>query len=213
MSGSDPVDTNARALPRCCADWRRTAQRPIIVELPDRFARDLAVQLAGHDMLMASRHRDHSCIRTTFHQGHAHRGVGTPGAGGYRSSSLRRPAPLRSWQRLGSASVEREGRCEGRKPFSETRPEVVVLACKLRRRRLKGGQLSLRGVSKELAARGYLNERAKPYAAKSCSEHVALVGRKKGYLSLVTAPGWATVPRPQYGQLFLRPQYWDRLQA
>jgi hypothetical protein len=30
-----------------------------------------------------------------------------------------------------------------------------------------GGQLSLRGVSKELAARGFLNELGKPYAAKS----------------------------------------------
>ena len=28
------------------------------------------------------------------------------------------------------------------------------------------------------------------------SEHVALVGGGKGYLSLVTAPVWATVPRP-----------------
>src|SRR5689334_4926634 len=37
---------------------------------------------------------------------------------------------------------EREGRCEGRKPLSETKPEVVALARKLRRRRPKGGQLS-----------------------------------------------------------------------
>ena len=62
---------------------------------------------------------------------------------------------------------EREGRCEGRKPLSETRPEVVALARKLRRRKPKGGQLSLRGVASELAARGFLNERGKPYAAKS----------------------------------------------
>ena len=62
---------------------------------------------------------------------------------------------------------EREGRCEGRKPLSETRPEVVALARKLRRRRPKGGQLSLRDVSKELAARGFFNELGKPYAAKS----------------------------------------------
>ena len=47
------------------------------------------------------------------------------------------------------------------------RPEVVALARKLRRRRPKGGQLALRGVSKELAARGLLNELGKPYAAKS----------------------------------------------
>jgi hypothetical protein len=43
----------------------------------------------------------------------------------------------------------------------------VALARKLRRRRPKGGQLSLREVAKELAARGFLNERGKPYAAKS----------------------------------------------
>jgi hypothetical protein len=35
------------------------------------------------------------------------------------------------------------------------------------RRRPKGGQLSLREVSKELAVRGFLNELGKPYAAKS----------------------------------------------
>ena len=62
---------------------------------------------------------------------------------------------------------EREGRCEGRKPLSKTRPEVVALARKLRRKRPKGKQLSLRVVSRELAARGHLNERGKPYAAKS----------------------------------------------
>ena len=62
---------------------------------------------------------------------------------------------------------EIEGRCEGRKPLTETRPEVVALARKLRRRKPKGGQLSLRGVASELAARRFLNERGKPYAAKS----------------------------------------------
>jgi hypothetical protein len=62
---------------------------------------------------------------------------------------------------------ERFGKCEGRKSHSEARPEVVALARKLRRKRSKGGQLSLRAVSKELAALGYLNERGKPFAAKS----------------------------------------------
>ena len=62
---------------------------------------------------------------------------------------------------------ERDGKCEGRKPLSETRPEVVALALKLRRRRPKGGQLSLREASRELATLGFVNERGKPYAAKS----------------------------------------------
>jgi DNA invertase Pin-like site-specific DNA recombinase len=62
---------------------------------------------------------------------------------------------------------EREGRCEGRKPLGETRPDVVSLARKLRRRGSKRGRLSLRDVSKVLASRGFLNERGRPYAAKS----------------------------------------------
>ena len=74
---------------------------------------------------------------------------------------------MRSWRRLGSASVSvRDGARDG-SPSVRQRPEVVALARRLRRRRPKGGQLSLRGVSKELAARGFLNELGKPYAAKS----------------------------------------------
>lgn len=45
--------------------------------------------------------------------------------------------------------------------------DVVTLARKLRSRKPKGGQLSLREVSKHLAVQGFVNERGKPYAAKS----------------------------------------------
>jgi hypothetical protein len=62
---------------------------------------------------------------------------------------------------------EREGRCEGRKPLSLTRPDVVALARKLWRRKPKVGQLSLREVSKHLAVQGFVKERGKPSAAKS----------------------------------------------
>ena len=62
---------------------------------------------------------------------------------------------------------EQFGKCEGRKSHREKRPEMVALARQLRRKRPKGGQLSLRGVAKELAARGFVNEHGAPYAAKS----------------------------------------------
>jgi hypothetical protein len=52
----------------------------------------------------------------------------------------------------------------GKKALSQTRPEVVALARKLRRRKPKAGQMSLREISRELAARGHLNERNQPYA-------------------------------------------------
>jgi hypothetical protein len=44
---------------------------------------------------------------------------------------------------------------------------VVELVRKLRRRRPKGGQRSLREISAELAARGIMNERGKPFSAAS----------------------------------------------
>jgi hypothetical protein len=50
VSGADPVDQRpgfAQMLQQLAANGAKT----IIVESPDRFARDLAVQLAGHDML------------------------------------------------------------------------------------------------------------------------------------------------------------------
>jgi DNA invertase Pin-like site-specific DNA recombinase len=78
-----------------------------------------------------------------------------------KASSVAKLAAARKRKR------ECEGRCEGRKPLSMTKPEVAALARKLRRRKPKAGQLSLRAVASELAARGYLNERGNPYAAKS----------------------------------------------
>jgi hypothetical protein len=50
------------------------------------------------------------------------------------------------------------GKCEGRKSHAELRPDVVTLARRLRRKRPKGGQRSLRDVAAELAQRGHLNE-------------------------------------------------------
>ena len=52
VSGADPVGERsgfAEMLERLMSNGART----IIVESPDRFARDLMVQLAGHDMLKA----------------------------------------------------------------------------------------------------------------------------------------------------------------
>jgi hypothetical protein len=55
---------------------------------------------------------------------------------------------------------------EGRKSHAEARPEVVKLVKALARRKPKGGKLSLRAISAELAARGVLNERGRPFNPK-----------------------------------------------
>ena len=165
VSGADPVDQRpgfAEMLLQLAANGAKT----IIVESPDRFARDLAVQLAGHDMLKSLGIAIISASAPDFFTEDTPTAVLVRQVLGAiaqfeKASSVAKLAAARKRKR------EREGRCEGRKPLRETHPEAVALARKLRRRRPKGGQLSLREVSKELATRGFLNERGKPYAAKS----------------------------------------------
>jgi hypothetical protein len=65
------------------------------------------------------------------------------------------------------------GKCEGRKSLFETNPEAVVLAKALSRRKPKSGKMSLRDVSKEMAAQGFLNERGKPFNPKSVAVMLA----------------------------------------
>ena len=165
VSGADPVDQRpgfAEMLQRLAADGAKT----IIVESPDRFARDLAVQLAGHDMLKSLGIAIIPASAPDFFTEDTPTAVLVRQVLGAiaqfeKASSVAKLAAARKRKR------EREGRCEGRKPLRETHPEAAALARKLRRRRPKGGQLSLREVSKELATRGFHNERGKPYAAKS----------------------------------------------
>ena len=165
VSGADRIDQRpgfAAMLQRLALNGAKT----IIVESPDRFARDLAVQLAGHDMLkelgiaIIPASAPEFFIEDTPTAILVRQVLGAI-AQFEKASAVAKLAAARKRKR------EREGRCEGRKPLSQTRPEVVAVARKLRRRKPKGGQLSLREVSRELAARGHLNERGKPYAAKS----------------------------------------------
>ena len=165
VSGADRIDERpgfAEMMQRLASNTAKT----IIVESPDRFARDLAVQLAGHDMLKGLGIAIIPASAPDFFTEDTPTAVLVRQVLGAiaqfeKASVVAKLAAARNRKR------EREGRCEGRKPLRETKPDVVALARKLRRRRPKGGQLSLRDVSKELAALGYLNEHGKPYAAKS----------------------------------------------
>jgi DNA invertase Pin-like site-specific DNA recombinase len=164
VSGAAPIDDRpgfTEMLERLMSNGARTI----------RFARDLMVQLAGHDMLKAK-------------GDHPHRGVGPP-----RSSSRTSRPP--SWCVLGAvAQFEKatlvaklaaarkrkrlaNGKCKGRKSLAETNPEAVPLAKRLARTKPKGGKLSLRAVSAELAAQGFLNERRKPFNPKSVAVMLA----------------------------------------
>jgi hypothetical protein len=60
------------------------------------------------------------------------------------------------------------GKCEGRKTHKEQNPEAVALAKRLRRASPKTGErMSLRRISGELAAAGYVNERGREFNPNS----------------------------------------------
>ena len=164
VSGADPVTERpgfSAMLEALVGDGVRT----IIVESPDRFARDLAVQLAGHDYL---------------------RGLGldlvpasapelfledTPTAVLVRQvlgaiSQFDKATLVAKLKAARDRKKALTGKGSGRKSHLEQRPEMIDLVRQLRRKR-NGRRASLRDISAELASRGYLNIHSKPFAAAS----------------------------------------------
>lgn len=132
--------------------------RVILVESPDRFARDLAVQLAGHDYLKALGITLIPASAPDFFL------EDTPTAVLVRQV-LGAIAQFEKASLVAKLKAARErkrkttGRCEGAKPLSETRPEVVAVVREL------SASKSYRAISAELAARGLVTRNGKPFAA------------------------------------------------
>jgi DNA invertase Pin-like site-specific DNA recombinase len=132
--------------------------RTIIVENPARFARDLTVQLAGHDYLKNLGITLIAASAADFFL------EDTPTAVLVRQV-LGAIAQFEKANLVAKLKAARDrkrkatGRCEGNKPLSETRPEVVELARELSR------TMSYRKLSAELAARGHVTRSGKPFAA------------------------------------------------
>jgi len=141
VSGADPV-TERPGFQAMLERIAGNGVRVILVESPDRFARDLAVQLAGHDYLKRlgaiSEFEKASLVA--------------------KLKGARERKRMLTGQKVG-----------GRKSHAEQRPEVVALVRDLRRKRRKGGQRSLREISVELARQGFLNEGGLPFSAASIS--------------------------------------------
>jgi len=165
VSGADAIDTRPgfRAmLERIEGNGVRT----IIVETASRFARDLMVQEVGYAMLRE-------------------RGIELIAADSPRSFLDDTPTAKLVRQVLGAISEfdkamtvaklrgarERkraaDGKCEGRKSHAERNPDMVAMAKRLRRKRPKGGTMSLRAIAGELAAAGFINENGRTFDARS----------------------------------------------
>ncbi len=172
VSGADPVSERsgfADMLERLMSNGAKT----IIVESPDRFARDLMVQLAGHDMLKARG------VMLIAASAPLHFVEDTPTAVLVRqvlgavaefekTTLVAKLAAARRRKRVATGK-----KVEGRKSHAEARPDVVALAKRLARKKPKGGKLSLRAISAALAAQGHLNERGRPFNPKSVSALLA----------------------------------------
>ena len=161
VSGSDPV--NARPgfgtmLDRIAGNGVRT----IIVESPDRFARDLAVQLAGHDFLKSLGVALIPATAPDFFT------EDTPTAVLVRQV-LGAIAQFDKASIVAKLRVARErkkamtGKCGGRKTIAELDAGAVTLAKALARGERR---MSLREISAELAAQGHLPARGdgNPYS-------------------------------------------------
>ena len=165
VSGADPVTDRpgfAEMLERLLSNGART----IVVESPDRFARDLMVQLAGHDMLSAKGITLIAASAPTFFLEDTPTAVLVRQVLGAiaqfeKAGLVAKLAAARKRKRAAT------GKCEGRKSLSETNPDAVALAKALSRKRPKGGQLSLR------AKQRFLNERGRPFNHKSIAAMLA----------------------------------------
>lgn len=166
VSGADPVDTRpgfAAALERIASNGVRT----IVVETANRFARDLIVQETGFRML-----RDQG-VELIAADSPGSFLEDTPTAALIRQvlgavAQFEKAALVAKLKGARDRKKRDTGKCEGRKAHAEVRPEVVAEAKRLRRASPKTGERrSLREISAELANKGFLNERGRPFNPNS----------------------------------------------
>jgi DNA invertase Pin-like site-specific DNA recombinase len=165
VSGADPIAER----PGFKAMLDRIAGngvRVILVESPDRFARDLTVQLTGHNFLKSLGIELVPATAPDFFT------EDTPTAVLVRQvlgaiAQFEKTSLVAKLKAARDRKRRATGKCGGRKNHVQLHPELVALVHQLRRRRPKGGQRSLREISTELAQRGYFNLRGQPYSAAS----------------------------------------------
>jgi DNA invertase Pin-like site-specific DNA recombinase len=138
--------------------------RTIIVESPDRFARDLAVQLAGHDHL---RKLGVTLIPATAPDFFTE---DTPTAVLVRQvlgaiAQFEKATTVAKLKAARDRKIASGEKCGGRKSYAEARPEMVELARRLRRPDPGRRPISLRKVAAALAERGCVASTGRPYEA------------------------------------------------
>ena len=132
-----------------------------------RFARDLAVQIAGHDLMKA---RGYELVPVDAPDYFTDE---TPTAVMVRQllGAVAQFEKASLVQKLRKARERRKavaGKCEGRKSLAELHPEAVKLAKRLRRKSPKTSKRrSFREIAQMLAQDGHLNENGANYSPRA----------------------------------------------
>jgi DNA invertase Pin-like site-specific DNA recombinase len=172
VSGADPV-TDREGFAEMLAYIAGNGARTVLVENASRFARDLAVQIAGHDLLKA---RGITLIPVDAPD---HFTEETPTAVMVRNilgavSQFEKQSLVAKLRKARDRKIAATGRCGGQPAVP---PNVVKEARRLARKNPRTGrERSLREIAAELAALGMLTRNGKPYGAGS----VAWMLRKDG---------------------------------
>ena len=169
VSGADPIDERP-AFADLLGRVRDNGISVVLVEDPTRFARDLAVQLTGHEMLKRFG------IELVPANCPEHFRDDTPTAVMVRQilgavSQFEKAQLVRKLRAAREHKRAETGRCEGRSPVPAT---VLAEAKRLARRNPKTGQKrSLRAIAAELARLGHLGPSGKPYGPESVKRMLA----------------------------------------
>jgi DNA invertase Pin-like site-specific DNA recombinase len=164
VSGADPVMERA-GFAEMLTYLLGNGARIVLVENASRFARDLAVQIAGHDLL-----KSHGIALIPVDAPN-HFQDETPTATMVRSilgavSQFEKEALVLKLRKARERKRLLTGRCEGAKPSLP--PEHVATARRLARKSPRTGVArSLRQIATEMAALGMVGRSGKPYGAES----------------------------------------------
>ncbi|MBL4741045.1 MAG: recombinase family protein [Sneathiella sp.] len=168
VSGADPINERP-GFSDMLSYLHGNGARIILVESASRFARDLAVQITGHELLKRKG------IELVPVDAPDHFTNETPTAIMVRQilgavSQFEKASLVEKLRKARERKRIETGRCEGRKPV----PDVVVKEAKrlYRKNPRTGKRRSLRTIAKELAELGHLSVSGKPYGAESVKQMV-----------------------------------------
>jgi DNA invertase Pin-like site-specific DNA recombinase len=170
VRGSDAITERpgfAAMLQRIASNGVRT----IIVESPDRFARDLAVQLAGHDHL---RRLGVTLVPATAPDFFIE---DTPTAVLVRQvlgaiAQFDKATTVAKLKAARDRIRQDTGKCGGRKSYAERDPKLVELAKQLRHPNTDARPVSLRQVAADLKEHGYVTPSGEMYSASAVASMI-----------------------------------------